>query len=331
MSATGDQGRDDTVAAVAAVWFAHLQDDTAGAEDWLAFEAWLAETPAHAVAYEALERIWVDLDIDAEAINAALKRSEPVSLAAHRASRWPRRTWLAVGAAMAAGLALAVVGPGLMPPAPAQTFETALGETRQVELADGTKVQLNAGSRLTVRFDRRARRVEMADAEATFDVTHDPARPFLIEVGDQQVRVVGTAFNLRQRSGQVVLSVSRGLVEVRPIDAPTAVPVQVAAGQRLSHQKGSDVSDVTRVSAEAAYSWTKGQLVYDAASLQDVAADLSRSLGVVVRVADSQTARLKFSGVLSLDDRTALLRRLEAFVPIRAEQTGAEIVLRRRE
>ena len=331
MSATGDQERDDTVTAVAAGWFARLQDDAAGAEDWLAVEAWLDETPAHAVAYETLERIWIDLDIDAEAINAALKRFEPVSLAEHRASRWPRRTWLAVGAAMAAGLALAVVGPGLMTPAPAQTFETALGETRQVELADGTKVQLNAGSRLTVRFERRARRVEMADAEATFDVAHDAARPFVIEVGDQQVRVVGTAFNLRERSGQVVLSVSRGLVEVRPVDAPTAAPVRVAAGQRLSHQKGSDVSDVTHVSAEAAYSWTKGQLVYDAAPLQDVAADLSRSLGMVVRVADSQTARLRFSGVLSLDDRAALLRRLEAFVPIRAEQTGAEIVLRRRE
>lgn len=331
MRPTGDQERDDTVAEVAAVWFARLQDDAASAEDWLAFEAWLAETPAHAAAYETLERIWVDLDIDAEAINAALKRIEPVSLAKHRASRWPRRTWLAVGAAMAAGLALAVVGPGLMPPAPTQTYETALGETRQIELRDGTKVQLNAGSRLTVRFERRARHVEMADAEATFDVTHDAARPFLIEVGDQQVRVVGTAFNLRQRSGQVVLSVSSGLVEVRPIDTPTAVPVRVAAGQRLSHQKGSDASHVTRVDAEAAYGWTKGQLVYDAAPLQEVAADLSRSLGMVVRVADSQTARLKFSGVLSLDDRAALLRRLEAFVPIRAEQTGTEIVLRRRE
>ncbi len=330
MSPAGDQDREDAAAAAAA-WFAHLQDDAASAEDWLAFEDWLAAAPAHALAYENLERIWVDLDVDAEAINASLRPAEPVSLSAHRMAGLPRRTWLSVGAALAAGLALAVVGPGLLSRVPTKTYQTALGETRQIELGDGTKVHLNAGSRMTVRFDRRARQVEMADAEATFDVTHDATRPFLIEVGDQQVRVVGTSFNLRQRAGQVVLSVRRGLVEVRPIAAPTAAPIRIGAGQQLFHQKGSDASDVTQINPDAAYGWTNGQLVYDAAPLQEVAADLSRSLGLVVRVADSQTARLKFSGVLSLDDRVALLRRLEAFAPIRAEQTGTEIILKRRE
>ncbi|HEX7945362.1 MAG TPA: DUF4880 domain-containing protein [Phenylobacterium sp.] len=46
----------------AAQWFARLQDEAATHEDWLAFEQWLAASPAHASAYEKLERIWVDLD-----------------------------------------------------------------------------------------------------------------------------------------------------------------------------------------------------------------------------------------------------------------------------
>ena len=57
----------------------------------------------------------------------------------------------------------------------------------------------------------------MADAEALFDVAHDVRRPFLIGVGDRQVRVVGTEFNLRHRDDQVDLTVRRGIVEVRPL------------------------------------------------------------------------------------------------------------------
>ena len=67
----------------------------------------------------------------------------------------------------------------------------------------------------------------MADGEAAFDVAHDPTRAFLIAVGDRQVRVVGTEFNLRRREGLTALTVRRGVVEVRPAGAPDAAPTRL--------------------------------------------------------------------------------------------------------
>lgn len=333
MNGERDDDRAVGTAEAAAHWFARLQDDAAGADDWLAFEQWLAASPAHAAAYERLEAIWLDLDDARDDVVAAM--DAPVPFEAHRAARasrgLSRRDWLAAGAGIAAAVAVGVFGIANWPAgSPPQTYVTAPGQTRQVALADGTKVWLNAATRIEVRLERGDRRVQMAEGEAVFDVTHDPSRPFLIDTGDREVRVVGTQFNLRQRGAAFALTVRRGLVEVRPSGAPDARPTRVAAGQRLTHRKGAPQVLLTEVQSDPAFAWTQGQLAYVDAPLSEVAADLSRSLGTPVRVADAATGRMRFSGVLALDDRAAMFRRLEAFVAVRAETRADGVVLRRR-
>jgi transmembrane sensor len=212
----------------------------------------------------------------------------------------------------------------------AQTYETPAGQTRQIILADGTHIQLNADSKITVSLGRDARRVQMADAEAVFDVAHDPSRPFLISVGDRQVRVVGTEFNLRHRADVVDLTVRRGVVEVRPADALQAQPVRVSVGQELTHMSGQEGQVIKTSSLDQAFAWTNGQLIYRDQPISDVASDLSRRFGAPVRTADPETAALRFSGVLVTDNEPAVLRRLEAYAPVRAQHVGDTVVLHRR-
>jgi transmembrane sensor len=324
---------DGHAAEQAASWFARLQGGAATGEDWLAFERWLQASPDHAAAYEGLERLWVDLD-NAPIVRDLGVRPTPQVLRAGalRAANSNRRAWIGAGAALAASVAVAAWGVGLWsgPAVQAQTYRTAPGQTRDITLADGTHIRLNAASQITVRLGKAARRVEMADAEATFDVTHDAKRPFLIAVGDRQVRVVGTEFNLRHREGKVALTVRRGAVEVRPADALDAQPTRVTVGQQLAHVEGQPDQTLTAAEPEVAFAWTSGQLIYRDQPLSDVAADLSRRFAVPVRVADPQTAALRFTGVLVTDREADVLRRLEAFAPIKAEQTGATVVLRRK-
>lgn len=163
-----------------------------------------------------------------------------------------------------------------------------------------------------------------------FDIIHDPDRPFLIDAGDRQVRVVGTEFNLRQRGETFALTVLRGVVHVRSAKASDATPTRVVAGQRLIHRRGVSKSAVSAAPPDAAIAWTRGRLVYRNATLREVAEDLSRSLGTPVRMADPATGRIRFTGVLMLDDKTAVLRRLEAFAALRAEPDREGVVLHRR-
>ena len=250
--------------------------------------------------------------------------------ARHSQDQNRRRAWLGAGAAIAAS-AIVAIGVGLRSPGvTSETYQTAPGQTRQITLADGTQIRLNAASKITVSLERDARRVRMADAEATFDVTHDAKRPFLITAGDRQVRVVGTQFNLRQRADVFDLTVRRGLVEVRPADALQAPPTRVTVGQELTHILGQANEVLKTSDTDQAFAWTSGQLIYRDQPLSEVAADLSRRFGAPVRTADAHTAALKFSGVLVTDNEAAVLRRLEAYAPIHAERARDGIVLRRR-
>ncbi|THD77235.1 MAG: DUF4880 domain-containing protein [Phenylobacterium sp.] len=314
----------------AAAWFVRLQGETATGEDWLAFERWLAAAPAHALAYERLESLWVEMDSDAPRLVAALDAAQrPAARAAHPPARPPRWLWPAIGAPLAAGLA-AAVWLGVQPhPQPPAIYQTAPGEVRQLALADGTAVRLNVASRLAVTLSADARRVQMADGEAAFDVAHDAARPFLIQVGDRQVRVVGTEFDLRHRDGELRLTVRRGVVELRPADAPDAAPARVTLGQQLTHRDGETGVQLAAVEADDAFGWTTGQLVYRDRPLSEVAADLSRRFASPIRTADAETGRIRFTGVLVTDNEAAVLRRLEAFSGVRAEHVADGVVLRR--
>ena len=331
MGRTDENAGAGGVAEEAAGWFARLQGEAATGDDWLAFERWLQASPAHARAYERLERLWVDLDYAPIARDLG---GRPLLAAGRRlvlrrtVVRPSRRAWIAAGAAIAAGLVVAAgVGLWSTPGVATQTFQTGPGQMRQITLADGTRIQLNAASKLTVSLGRDARRVQMADAEAVFDVAHDAARPFLIAVGDRQVRVVGTEFNLRHRADKVALTVRRGVVEVRPAGALQAQPTRVTVGQALTHTEGETGSILKVSDPEAAFAWTSGQLVYRDQPLSEVAADLSRRFAVPVRTADARTASLRFSGVLVTDSEADVLRRLQAFAPIRVEQAAGAVIL----
>ncbi|MBL8554249.1 MAG: FecR domain-containing protein [Phenylobacterium sp.] len=306
-------------------WFARLQDEAATPEDWAAFEAWLSASPAHPDAYERLERVWVE--VEQPEAQAALAPATVVPF--RRKSQVTRRVWLFGGGAIAASVAAAVVGVGLLSDPATTTYVTRAGETREVPLADGSRMRLNAETRLTVRLGRRERRVELADGEAVFDVAHDADRPFVVGVGDRDVRVIGTEFNLRRRAGEVALNVRRGVVEVRPATPGSAASVRVPAGRQFVHREGAAGGALSTTAPDAAFAWTQGQLVYRDAPMSQVAADLTRSLGVPVRVGDAATGALRFTGVLTVEDPAIVMRRLQAFAPVHAVREGDAFVLRR--
>src|ERR1700749_4903085 len=91
------------VAEEAASWFARLQGEAATGDDWLAFERWLAASPAHAKAYDRLEGLWVDLDyapgpreLGGRPLLAARRRSPPQRVSGRRMApdQGRRRAWL---------------------------------------------------------------------------------------------------------------------------------------------------------------------------------------------------------------------------------------------
>lgn len=314
--------RDEEIAARAAAWVVRLRADDVSIEDMEAAAVWLEADAAHRAVFDEAEALWTALDHTPAA-------APVIDLAARRARRtWPGVRWPVAAPAIAAAVAAALLLAPLLRSVPVQTYRTAPGEIRVVTLDDGSRLQINGGSTLSVRMERGRRLVRMEQAEAAFDVAHDPNRPFLVEVGESEVRVVGTAFNIRRSGGDTRVSVLRGVVEVSDLEA-SARKVRLTVGQQVERDDAADHMAVASTDPATTAAWTQGRRVYDDRPLSEVAADLSRAFATPVSVAPD-AAGLRFSGVLVFDDEQAVLNRLEGFLPIRAAREGAGVRLERR-
>lgn len=321
MNAAWSKGEEASRAA-AADWLVRLQSSDVDEAAAMEFDAWLAADPANAAAYDAALSVMLELEAAAPRIEQALRTVRPGRSAASR------RGWLAVGGlAAAATVAIALTPFSLIAPA-SQTYATAKGQHRSVTLADGSVIDLNAGSKITVSLGARERRVAMAEGEAVFDVAADKSRPFLIAAGDRTVRVVGTRFDVRRRAGQLSVTVERGLVEVRPSEGVQGRAWRLHPGQKLDHVDGSAAVQVSAVDPAQVLGWKSGRLIYRDQPLSEVVADLNQQFPRQIVLEDPALAQTKVSGVLVLDDQDAVIRRLALLAPIKALPSADSIVLR---
>ena len=310
--------------AEASAWLARLQRAEVTEADGLEFDSWLAASPANGAAYSQALALWHEFEACPQEVLAQL-----ASQTRREARRTPtRRGWLvgAGGFALAAGLALTVL-PVMQPTV--QTYVTGKGERRSVTLKDGSVVDLNAETRLQVSFAHSARRVVLGDGEAIFDVAHDEHRPFTVETGSRVVRVVGTQFDVRNRQGDLTVTVARGKVQVRPSDAASGQTYLLTAGQRLEVGR-TGLEALKAVDPQETFSWRAGRLVYRGQPLAEVVADLNRQFPEQIEIGDPELGRTPITGVVVLDDPRSVIARLSLMLPIRSVPSERGLLLLRK-
>lgn len=148
-------------------------------------------------------------------------------------------------------------------------------------LPDGSRVVLGADSRLTLRYSRRERQLQLERGEAQFDVRHedgDNPRAFRVEAGAATVAVLGTRFVVAHGSDTIQVTVERGLTRV----SGATSALDVGAGQAADVAASGVLRRVSRTTDEAA-DFTAGRIVFRDASLGEIAQTLSRYRGVPVR------------------------------------------------
>jgi ferric-dicitrate binding protein FerR (iron transport regulator) len=197
-----------------------FRDDPSLRETWNALKALKASPPAGLSAEEEqkmLERGLQRLDFSRE-------NHAPAPTPATR--RFPSYRWMVAAAIL---FALVVAGAmlysgssnssNLPPAAPVASKElvSKYGSRSYIELPDGSKLWLNAGSKVqyAAAFAGGKRELTLS-GEAYFEVKHDPAHPFIIHTGRLDVRVLGTTFNIKAYPGDSLTETTliRGKVEV---------------------------------------------------------------------------------------------------------------------
>jgi transmembrane sensor len=290
----------------AARWVMRMTSGSIDAQERAAFVRWRMADPDHEAALARMRAIWIGLD-------RALDR--PV--AAPRRRRRTQRSW-----ALAASM-LAAVAIGWLAMTQWRYDEvTGAGERRQIMLADGSGVLLGAGTAVDLRFDAQHREVELARGEAWFDVAPDDARAFIVRAGAAEVRVLGTRFAVRiDRAGPAV-TVEQGLVEVRAGDAAATL----GADQRIVVRDGA-LAPVQDADAARELAWRYGRLVFEGATLGEIARELNRHRSGTVLVAGAAARGERFNAIIDLDHVEVWLAGLDASASLSVVRLGPVVVI----
>lgn len=299
----------DTIAAEAARWVVRRDPGPLSDMDEAAFRRWLGSDPAHAVAFARASRTW-DL---ADGFN---KGAGPDISVDERSPCLSRRAMAAgivatIGAAGAGGFWLAA---GRRP----ERFATALGEQRNVTLADRSVLRLNTDSAVEVDYSRHWRTVTMVQGEALFDIAHDLARPFRVLVAGLEIMAIGTAFGIRMEGIGARVLVTRGLVRiVNGFDA-TAATYAPAGSEVLIGKSGVRITKLLPGELHRLLSWKDGILEFESQTVREIADEFNRYSASKIVVTDAAIGKLRFGGHFGLHEGRQFIDALCAGFPVRA-------------
>ena len=166
------------------------------------------------------------------------------------------------------------------------------GSSYTLVLSDGTRVHLNADSRLRYPVNFNGTRQVELEGEAYFEVHHEHT-PFEVVTTRCRLSVLGTVFNVEAyHDPPVVTTLVQGCVEVRTQQHS----VRLTPGEQAQVESLSDVPEVKSVNADLYTSWVTGTFRFKNTSLADIAGLLSRWYDVDIRCADPNLEAIRLAG-----------------------------------
>ncbi|HVK52185.1 MAG TPA: FecR domain-containing protein [Pseudoxanthomonas sp.] len=290
----------------ASQWLVRLQDDAVSDADLEAWGDWMTQAE-NARAFHDISALWeATASLSSESLlQAVAARAAPASAPATQAGPRARRRkpWFAA-AAIAASCALVAVGVLKLLPASAPTttlqWVTGKGERRELQLADGSRVVLDADSQLRVDLANGHRELLLQRGRAHFAVAHDPTRPFRVQAGGIVSQAIGTRFSVgHAQAGQIAVVVDEGRVRVSELNATGrsgADTRDISRNQRIRYNALNGLQGPQPINADLAGAWKEGSVIYQREPLASVVEDLNRYSRIPLRLEDSSMGSLLVTG-----------------------------------
>ena len=314
------------IEAQAAEWVALRESRALTAEEQAQFDAWKAADSRHRGAYLQAECAWLDLD-RIKALRGAA--TAPGSTSSRSGALRVIGSW-GIAAGIAA-LALASAAVWYLHRDPGETYASAIGEVRRIELPDGSRLTLNTNTVATVQFEPKMRDISLERGEALFQVAHDASRPFVVHVNDVQIRAIGTAFTVRREGERTDVLVTEGTVEIAH-EGPSGREVRrVTADQRallISPTSTADIEPVQPEAVERELAWRDGKASFVGEPLSTAVAEINRHSRKRIMIDDPDLAAQPVIGVFNANDAEGFASAVAASFNAEILIQGSEIHLR---
>ena len=219
-----------------------------------------------------------------------------------------------------------------------QVFETSIGQQTRFVMPDGSNIQLNTNSLVTIDFNNEQRMLTLVRGEAHFDVAKDKNRPFTVVVGEKSFTALGTIFNVQKKSDNTMeLVVTEGKVLIAKALESTDIlkaslnnyngddqvllneqvlssGVVVTVGEKavIANNETNPVEKVSLEQVERDLAWQQGMLIFDGDPLEEALAEVSRYTNNTFEIKDTNIAKLKVAGYFKAGDIDGLLASLSS-------------------
>lgn len=259
----------------------------------------------------------------------------------NRRRRWP----VYAAAAVVTGLIVFFLFAQRQTPQTATPIAQALQDTAQwlnrqngkatravIELADGSKIWLNAESKLSYPevFSRDSREVYL-NGEAFFEVATDAERPFIVHLAKGTVKVLGTSFNVRAYDNEPVqTSVTTGKVAFIPkYENGNQRPdtFYITPDQKVTYRHNAEDIVKENTSGQEEKAWTEGRLVFRDALLEDIGHELERTFGKKVVFTSEGPKYYRMTGSFQNNSLQDILFYLARSRPFRYTVTDSTLLI----
>lgn len=240
------------------------------------------------------------------------------------------------------------------------TVEAPKGAKSIVTMADGSRIMLNAGSKIFYTSEYNVNNRELAlTGEAFFEVAKNKAKPFRVKAGGIVINALGTAFNVKAYPGEdkVETTLVEGLVSIeKPGRGANQEPVLLKPNQQAVYYKTSDeqlaeaektgeprTNDITlqkplaetqgrilltpEVKTEVFTSWKDKRWIFQNEPFGAFAAKLERIYDVAVVIEDAELINYKLTGSIEEDNIEMVLSALQLIIPIDYKFERKQIII----
>jgi transmembrane sensor len=306
-----------TASLQASEWFVLLNSGKATARQRQAFGQWLAQSPIHRAAWQQTQSVWEGLGQLSPADLNDLKTTSFLTTTPV-APRYFTAQRVAYGA-----MALMLIAFFYQQPFWYADYYTGTGESNRIVLADGSAVELDTDSAISVSYNGNHRRLVLHHGEAFFTVAADAARPFEVLAGTVEVQALGTAFDVSREGDDMQATVFEHAVRV---SAGGQRVDRLTTGNSISF-KGHHLGNITPQNLSAIGSWRQHRLVFEDRKLVDVVKALNRYRKAPIIILGSQAKNLPVTGLFDTQDTDTALQTIEETLAVTIRRLPGGLVL----
>jgi len=203
------------------------------------------------------------------------------------------------------------------------------GEFKKILLPDSSIIYLRPGAKVTVAhpFKQQTRQVMLETGEVYFEVSHDPAHPFLVTTGQMTTEVLGTKFIINNDPllGDIHVALLSGKVAVRSKKKALAI---LLPNQQLSFNRYQETIKLENSKAYASESWLNGEYILEDVPLKSFAETFGNAFSMQVKFEQKALEQLHVSIQFNKgDDPKSILNQLKLIHGLHYQLKDKEVIL----